>query len=108
MKRITRVPGVFLVAAMFLPSAGCAYFTAQRVATMAGKHVAKEVIKKGIKDSKEDKAKKEKARKDKAKKEQVNKGQAERERAKRQEAERAQLKKSQTQKPYSTTRPAKR
>lgn len=103
MNRITKVLGLFLVAAMFVPSTGCAYFTAQRVATMAGKHVAKEVIKKGIKDSKEDKAKK-----DKAKKEQVKKGQADRERAKRQEAERAQLKKSPTQKPYSTTRPAKR
>ncbi len=95
MNRIVKILGLCLVVLILPGSTGCAFFTAQRVATMAGKHVAKEVVKKGIKDAEEDKAKKDQAKKD----------QANRDRARRQEAERAQMKKSQTQKP-ATQKPA--
>lgn len=80
MSRSARILGVLLFAVAFCSQTGCAYFTARKVATMAGKHVAKQVVKKGMEKSKDDKAKS-----DKAKKEQELRERAKRDHAKNQE-----------------------
>lgn len=55
MKSLTKVLALVILAASFLTPSGCAFFTAKRVAMMAGKHVAK----KGYEKFKEDREAKE-------------------------------------------------
>ncbi len=62
MRSVKNFLAVFIVVSVWLAPTGCAFFTAQRVATMAGKEVGKHVIKKGVKKMKEDKTKKDQAK----------------------------------------------
>ena len=41
MKHIAKIMTIGILIALFLAPSGCAFFTAERVAIMAGKHVAK-------------------------------------------------------------------
>jgi hypothetical protein len=61
MQRVYQHIAVFLAAIVLTASSGCAFFTAQRVATMAGKEVGKRIVKKGIEKVKEDQEQRDRA-----------------------------------------------
>jgi hypothetical protein len=59
MRRVYRHIAASLAAIVLTASSGCAFFTVQRVATMAGKEVGKRIVKKGIEKVNEDKERRE-------------------------------------------------